>query len=77
MIISGRYFVYFYGPDFEYTWSDANTLIPYSGLQDFIQQAETAVQNVRVILDDPFRFYLNIFRQQQKANKKHWQLVLN
>jgi hypothetical protein len=46
LIILGRYFVYFFGPDFEYTWSDANTLIPYSGLQDFIRQAETSVQNV-------------------------------
>ncbi|UJR14905.1 hypothetical protein I4U23_001889 [Adineta vaga] len=39
------YFVYFFGPDFEYTWTHANFLIPYAGLDDFIRQAETSVQN--------------------------------
>jgi len=60
-IFSGRYFVYFFGPDFEYTWSDANSLIPYSGLDEFIRHAETSVQNVRLFnlfcfLDFDFSF---------------------
>jgi hypothetical protein len=53
LIILGRYFVYFFGPDFEYTWTDASFMIPYSGLEAFIQQAETSVQNVCL-----FKFYL-------------------
>jgi hypothetical protein len=46
-IFSGLYFVYFFGPAFEYTWTNASALIPYFGLDEFIQQAQTSVQNVR------------------------------
>ncbi|CAF4369450.1 unnamed protein product, partial [Rotaria sp. Silwood2] len=38
------YFVYFFGPAFEYAWIHANTLIPYSGLEEFIRHAQTSVQ---------------------------------
>jgi len=46
IFVLGRYFVYFFGPDFEYTWSDVHSLIPYSGLDEFIRHAQTSVQNV-------------------------------
>jgi hypothetical protein len=38
------YFVYFYGPTFEFAWARSNTLLSYQGLDGFIKQAETAVQ---------------------------------
>ncbi|CAF0871664.1 unnamed protein product [Adineta ricciae] len=39
------YFVYFFGPDFEYAWLQTNALMPYAGLEDFIRHAETSIQN--------------------------------
>ncbi|CAF1356785.1 unnamed protein product [Rotaria sordida] len=39
------YFVYFFGPAFEYAWTNANSLIAYSGLDEFIRQAQICVQN--------------------------------
>ncbi|CAF1107258.1 unnamed protein product [Adineta steineri] len=39
------YFLYFFGPTFEYIWTAANLLVPYSGLDEFIRHAETSVQN--------------------------------
>ncbi|CAF0871218.1 unnamed protein product [Didymodactylos carnosus] len=39
-----QYFVYFYGPYFEYSWVFTASLLKYSGLDDFIRNAETAVQ---------------------------------
>ena len=45
----GSYFVYFFGPAFEYVWTKINSSLPYKGLADFIQHAETAVEKVLVV----------------------------
>lgn len=49
-----QYFVYFYGKYLEYAWLSTRSLLKYAGLNDFIQNAEQAVQQVD-------RFVLNIF----------------
>ncbi|CAF4175532.1 unnamed protein product [Rotaria socialis] len=65
------YFVYFFGPAFEYTWAHPHHLMAYSGLDDFIQQAESSVQNA------PKKFMqemlANRFLLKVAANKRpHW-----
>ncbi|CAF1675674.1 unnamed protein product [Rotaria magnacalcarata] len=65
------YFVYFFGPAFEYTWAHPHHLMAYSGLDDFIQQAESSVQNApNKCMQDMLanRFVLKV-----AANKRpHW-----
>ncbi|CAF1512048.1 unnamed protein product [Adineta steineri] len=39
-----QYFVYFYGKYLEYAWLSTRSLLKFAGLDDFIQNAETAVQ---------------------------------
>lgn len=68
-IVLGRYFVYFFGPDFEYSWTDAHTLIPYSGLEEFIKHAEISVQNVCVNILYDFHIFSPFLRQHQNLNK--------
>lgn len=58
--LSGRYFVYFFGPDFEYSWSDTYAMIPYSSLEDFIKQAEINVQKVGVFLCSILSLFIRI-----------------
>jgi hypothetical protein len=43
-----QYFVYFYGKYLEYAWISTRSLINYAGLNNFIQNAESAVQQVDV-----------------------------
>ncbi|CAF0872258.1 unnamed protein product [Adineta ricciae] len=39
-----QFFVYFYGKYLEYAWLSTRSLLKYSGLNDFIENAEAAVQ---------------------------------
>ncbi|UJR14907.1 hypothetical protein I4U23_001891 [Adineta vaga] len=41
-----QFFVYFYGKYLEYAWLSTRSLLKYAGLNDFIQHAEAAVQQV-------------------------------
>jgi len=38
------YFVYFFGPSFEYVWTQTNQTLPYEGLDGFIRHAEEQVE---------------------------------
>lgn len=48
--IQRQYFVYFYGKYLEYAWLPTSALLKYAGLDSFIQNAETAVQQVDLSL---------------------------
>ena len=41
-----QFFVYFYGKYLEYAWLSTRSLLPYAGLNSFIQHAEAAVEKV-------------------------------
>ncbi len=41
-----QFFVYFYGKYLEYAWLSTRSLLKYAGLTNFIENAETAVQQV-------------------------------
>jgi hypothetical protein len=70
VIFSGLYFVYFFGPAFEYTWTQANLLVPYSGLDEFIRYAEVSVQNVRLFIVFLFLLFLFLFQATTKREQE-------
>ncbi len=43
-----QYFVYFYGKYLEYAWLSTRSLINYAGLNNFIVNAESAVQQLEL-----------------------------
>ncbi|CAF3644340.1 unnamed protein product [Rotaria sp. Silwood1] len=62
------YFVYFFGPAFEYTWTNANALIAYSGLDEFIKQAEISVQKATKKIEQ--ETLANRYQLKVSANKR-------
>jgi hypothetical protein len=64
------FFVYFYGKYLEYSWISTRWLLKYAGLSNFIQHAETAVQQVEIVSFLALR--MSTFpRQQPNPNNKN------
>ena len=69
-MISGRYFVYFFGPDFEYSWAEIQAMIPYSGLEDFMKHAEIIIQKVCFVIDLISFIFLLAFLEANSKNEQ-------